>query len=439
MTQDPLHIVKLEGKNVLRLKAIRVDAAGKSVRITGKNDQGKTSVLALIRMALGGKGAVPPRPLREGQESGEAVVELSDGLIVRRRFTANDSYLEVGTKDAGFKSPQAILDRLLGRDGRAPLIAFDPLEFERLPADRQRDILVRLANLEEPLAHWQNEHAETRVARTEANRRLRDAKAAPVPSYPAGTPDEPLSLDVFQAELAAIQDNRAQNDLVRQEHARALDAITHQQARVSEAERRLKELQEAVEEMSAARDDATDRLSNAKAGAKALEGKVKTLVDPNPQEVLTRMRAATVTNENVKAKAEAEKHARLVAQLAQEAEEADKLVIAQIKARDAMVAEAKMPIEGLGFSDQGITYRGFPFEQVAHSGRVDVSVAVAKALNPNLRVILMDGAEALDQETRARVIAAAEGDGYQVWWTEVASNPEGPSVHIVDGEVQGDA
>ena len=55
----------LQIENVKRIKALKITPAGSTVKITGKNDQGKSSVLDSIDYAFCGK--ICDQPIREGQ------------------------------------------------------------------------------------------------------------------------------------------------------------------------------------------------------------------------------------------------------------------------------------------------------------------------------------------------------------------------------------
>jgi recombinational DNA repair ATPase RecF len=122
-----LKLVELRAENVKRLKAVRIKPDGNIVQITGRNAQGKTSVLDSIWYALQGR-AKCDRPIRDGAESAEVEVNLGD-LIVKRKWTDKGSYLSVeNLEGAVYKSPQAILDKLVGE------LTFDPLAFTRMTA-----------------------------------------------------------------------------------------------------------------------------------------------------------------------------------------------------------------------------------------------------------------------------------------------------------------
>ena len=127
-----MKIIKLKAENVKRLKAVEITPTGAIVRVTGRNEQGKTSLLDAIWWALGGTKNIQAKPIRKGAL--EASVELDLGkYIVSRRWTHKGSYLHVRQRDEeGRPSPVSRPQDLL--DGMLSKVAFDPLSFMRLKA-----------------------------------------------------------------------------------------------------------------------------------------------------------------------------------------------------------------------------------------------------------------------------------------------------------------
>ena len=136
-----MKIIKLQSENVKRLKAVEINPDENLIIIGGNNAQGKTSVLDSITMALSGKGSIPVQPIRKGEKSAKVVCELDD-LIVTRTFTATGGSLIVASKDgAKYSSPQAMLDKLVGK------LTFDPLRFSRMAPRDQSAQLKALVGL----------------------------------------------------------------------------------------------------------------------------------------------------------------------------------------------------------------------------------------------------------------------------------------------------
>ena len=117
-----MKIISLKAENVKRLHAVEITPDGNVVVISGRNGQGKTSVLDSIAMALGGASAskLTTKPIREGQKEASVTVDLGD-FTVTRKWRGSNSNLSVMSKDgAEFRSPQRFLDEKLGA------LSFDP-------------------------------------------------------------------------------------------------------------------------------------------------------------------------------------------------------------------------------------------------------------------------------------------------------------------------
>jgi hypothetical protein len=85
-------------------------------------------------------GKTTPKPIRDGEERAEIILETED-LVVTRRFTASGSTLTVKSPDgAVYPKGQAKLDDMLGK------LSLDPLAFTQLS---DRDQLATLLDLVE--------------------------------------------------------------------------------------------------------------------------------------------------------------------------------------------------------------------------------------------------------------------------------------------------
>ena len=96
---------------------------------------------------------------------------------------------------------------------------------------------------------------------------------------------------------------------------------------------------------------------------------------------------------------------------------------------------AEFPVDGLGFDESGVTYQGVPFKQASSAEQLRVSLAMAIALNPKLRVIRIADGSLLDSDNLALIEAAAKESDYQVW-IEMVGDGNGRGIVIEDGEVK---
>ena len=95
---------------------------------------------------------------------------------------------------------------------------------------------------------------------------------------------------------------------------------------------------------------------------------------------------------------------------------------------------AKFPVDGLGFDDNGVTYNGVPFSQAGSAVRLRTSVAMAMAMNPELRVIMIRDGSLLDSKNMAIIEEMAKEHDFDIWIEKV--NESGKiGIVIEDGSV----
>lgn len=428
----PTRIVQLQAENVKRLRAIDITPQSNVVVVGGRNAQGKTSVLDSISMALGGKDEVPTAPIRQGETEAHIVLDLGD-IVVRRTFSSNGgTSLDIREKDETGRlgpklgSPQSVLDRLTGK------LTFDPLAFIRLEPKAQGDTLRKLVGLD--FATHDAERSRIFAERTGINRevdRLRTLVASTT-----NHADAPASEVASTEILAEIEKTQAHNKQVAALHFKERECNTALATAKAEQER----LARIVEELKARLADAlratelqgqhveslSVALDKARADAVAVE------IDVAPM----RARLAELEAVNRKVRENAAR-AKIVADgraAVKQAEDLTKRIDAMDADRAKQIKSAKYPVEGLAFSDSGVMLAGVPFEQASASEQLRVSVAVAAALNPQLRVMLVRDGSLLDDDALKLLAGLAEQHNLQVWLERVGKGAE-VSVVIEDGSV----
>jgi DNA repair exonuclease SbcCD ATPase subunit len=418
-----MKIIKLEAENVKRLKAVRIEPDGTMVVIGGRNAQGKSSVLDSIEMALGGKESAPPEPIRRGEKSARVVLQLDGeyGLKIVRKFTDKGSTLSIETADGMKpKSPQGLLDQLCNR------IAFDPLQFVRQKPADQAGTLRKLVGID--FAELDRKRKEVYDTRTDVNRDSKRERAAaesiPVTNAPA---EEIVVLDLVEQLNKARNTNQGTKDRRQKLETAESTLETLKQDRVK--------LLADIEELKRQFTEKEDRISKGVAHCKQ-EREALAAIKPEPEsEIQETISKADETNKLVRQKKTRKQHSDRAAELEKQSEQ----LTAQIEAIDAQKAEtlgaAKWPVEGLGFGDDGVTFKGLPLEQASSAEQTRVAVAIGLALNPDLPVVLIRDGSLLDDDSLAEVAKQAEAAGAQVWLERVGKGAE-CSVIIEDGEVE---
>ncbi|GAA3217908.1 AAA family ATPase [Oerskovia jenensis] len=405
-----MRIISLTAENVKRLRAVDITPDGHVQVITGKNGAGKTSVLDAIWLALGGgpaaKGTV--RPIRDGETKASVRLDLGD-LVVTRTWTESGTTLKVESADgAKFSSPQKMLDDLVGR------LSFDPLAFTQLPAKAQRDALLSLVELPFDPADLDRRRARLFDERTEIGRAGVSLKGRLDGLPPVDAPDEEVSSASVLAELRAAQDANREREQIIAAAESAQSAWEQEQLQFEEARARLEAARTHMQAAWIAVKDIP-----AEVDAVEIEQRLASVDEVNAA-VRAKRERRQVMDEHSRVRKEYEAKTDAIAALDQE--KADGL------------AAATFPIEGLGFDMDGVTYQGVPFSQASAAEQIRVSLAMAMALNPKLRVIRILDGSLLDADNLALVAEMATAQDYQVW-IERVTDGSGVGIVIEDGEV----
>jgi hypothetical protein len=411
-----MKIIRFNAENVLKLKAVDITPDGNVVVISGKNAAGKSSVLNAIWLALGGGEAsrAIKQPLRLGEPEGFVELDLGD-MTVRREWSGDQTKLKVENKaGARYPSPQSMLDALIGR------LSFDPVAFASMDDKKQVDTLRELTGLD--FTEHDRDFKAVYDERTFVNRQLKEAEAQlKSKTAPKGAELTMYGPDEIKANLdEAYKTHEHCNNLAIKHNGFlgleevALADIKHYKAKLLEAEERLADLAVSIS-VTASTIEAMKPLPD-----------IKQLTD-----MLARV---AEHNERVKEREAYRALQDRVSELAGQAARHTMKLQELDAVKEMTLAGTDMPIEGMSFEGDTVLYRGIPFKQCSAAEQLRVSLAMAMALNPELKVIRVLDASLLDSDNMAVIEKMATDHDYQVW-LEVVADQAGMGVYIEDGAV----
>jgi recombinational DNA repair ATPase RecF len=402
-----MQILRLEAENLKRIKVVSITPEGELVVIAGRNGQGKTSVLDSIMLALGGRSYqkdAAPDPIRHGEESARVQLDMGELIVTRKWEGDRTSLVVTNGEGAKFARPQEQLDALLGA------LTFDPLVFAGQQPAKQRAMLLEVVDVGIDLDATAERRAELFAHRTDLGRqgKMHEGALAKMAKPKDGLPAVRTDTAELSAEMAAFR--RAEREY------RDLEAqLSNAEARVTRARQ---------------------ELENANAAVKQISARLDALDEPrDPDDLIQMLNEAAETNAQIAQRDAYEQQQETVADYRRRYDEATAAIAALDQGLSDALAAARMPIEGLGFTDQGVTYQGVPFEQCSGAERLRVSMAVAMAQNPRLRVLRITDGSLLDSDNLALVAGMAAEHGYQVW-IERVGDADGIGVVIEDGMVR---
>jgi DNA repair exonuclease SbcCD ATPase subunit len=425
-----MKIIKLQAQNIKRLRAVEIEPTGNVTMITGKNGQGKSSVLDSIVYAICGKDALPSKPIRDGEESASVVVDL-DGeakLKITRTFTESNSYLTVTNAD-GFKasSPQSILDKLIGK-----VSIFDPTKLMAMTPIEQREMLLGLVGAD--LSAFDRKISELRLSRTQINseKKTLDVNLAATPKLADAPKSEvdfaaltdnltqaQLVNDSIQSDKSLIEKKKSEVELTRVKYAQIEKEISGHKKVISDLELQKEKLKESGNEIKQSIDK--------------IEKGLKIPVDTGV--IAQQIKDAQSTNQKVRQNV---KHQEIAFRLAEISDKYTKLgnqIKEQEDGKVKLLTDCKMPVPGLSADDNGLIYNGVPLQQASESEQLKVCVSIAMAMSPKLRVIRITG-NGLDSESMKIVSDMATTKDYQLWVEKVDESGQ-VGIVIEDGQVKG--
>lgn len=482
-------IVSLTAENVKRISAVHIVPGDDGVvLIGGRNAQGKSSVLDSIMMALAGASTIPDEPIRRGEESAEVTVDLGE-IVVRRRFTKSGSTVTVKTKDkASYSSPQKVLDGLFSK------LSFDPLKFSMMKPDEQAKTLIELVGID--TADLDKSRAKTFEDRTVVNRLVKEAEVALslFPAVDVDVPEVRPDVDAVRDRIRNAESASRARDAVAGSIERLkaveseligdLDSLKReaeqigpewdaaivgakdradQCAEIAKArhERELADLlkrhSEELDRITQGCREDEQRIIKAQSDAKVknqsdtqwteeelvrVRGELSALVEGPSELIETVEDLQAELNQTVKT-AEAFDHMTVrrekEALLKSRQDEADALtkklddIAAQKREK---LAKAKYPIDGLSVSEDGtVLFDGIPFSQASRAQKIRTSVSIGLAMNPKLKVLLIQDGSLLDDDGLALVAEMAAQHDAQIWIERVGDKDES-AIIIEDGHVR---
>ncbi len=418
-----MRLVSLKVQDFKRVEAVELgfEASG-LVPLSGKNAQGKTSVLDGLAWAFGGPRAIPAteQPVRDGADRAVVVAE-TDTLVVRRTTASDGKHrVTVTSKDGrALSAPQKLLDAIYSE------LTWDAAAFARMSPKEQRERWIEALGLGERLVALEAKREAAYAERRDANRDVRqiEAQLAGLDEPGPFTPDEEVSAADLMAEIAAAQ-------AVVARHAEELVEYNRADAELSRATKDMERIREELRRVEL-------RHAQALEAKRRFEQVLDAQVKPDLEGLQQRL--ATVESDNREAraaKAYRETATRLDEARARAAELDNQVAVAEAQKHE-LISGAELPVDGLTLTDEGLLYGGVPLRQASTAEQLRVSVAVAMALEPELRCLRISEGSLLDAESRQAIDDLARERDFLVLVETVADTPTGApgEIWIEAGEV----
>lgn len=413
---EGLRVVKLIAENVKGIKAIEIKPDSNFQVIAGKNGQGKTSVLDAIWLALAGGAASKSmaRPVRDGSDGASVEIDMGE-FVAKRKWTSNDkSTLQVISKDgAKYSSPQKMLDEMIGQ------LSFDPLEFSNLDTKKQLQTLLQMVDIDPTPIEF--EKKKVFDERTIVNREVKSLKAQldSFPQFDDNVPDKEIQSSDIIKEMSAAQATITENNELRSKYDRLGNRYRSLQQEIELDQEEIRRIEAQLASLKQKNQEKIDHLRDIAQDGSELQAAVQSLRDPDMSVFNAKLAEVDEVNKKIRTKHSFKEIEKRYKNLKKESEYHTFTINDLDAQKQKMMESAKFPIQGLSFDESGVLYNGVPFKQCSAAERLKVSMAMAMALNPRIKVIRILDGSLLDSDNMKLIREMATGQDFQVWVEQV--------------------
>jgi DNA repair exonuclease SbcCD ATPase subunit len=405
-----MKIINLQADNIKRLVAINITPDENLVQITGKNAQGKTSVLDAIWWALAGTSNIQVCPIRDGEESAKIRVDLGDIVITRRfkrRSTDEEAYttsiVVEGEDGSKLKSPQTLIDSLVGN------LSFDPFAFCRMKSRDQFEEIKGFVG-KDSFDQLEDLRAKAYSDRTILNRELSLKKK--------------LLADFQESNLSTNKDEVAVDEIHLVQ--KMSEGVKHNGI-VDASEARRKELAYKIEANEADQLSLKKKIEDLASSKVLLESEARAL----DLEILVRIDISAIEqdlinaksiNERVEAHVKGKEYLNEVNTLIGESDMLTDTLNDYDEQKKELIKSAKLPVDNMTFGEDELLLNGVPFSQASDAERLRTSISIAIASNPKIRVMRVRDGSLLDEDSMGLLEKVAIDNDFQIWIERVDSS-----------------
>lgn len=463
-----MNIVSLKIKNFLSIRDVEIKP-GQINQITGKNNQGKTSIIKAIEFAV--NGSTDGNLVRFGEDDAEVILELDDKTNIRRRITSEGKQ-SVTVKKEGFKAdtPQTMLEAMFATSSFNPLDLLDPKKRNDAILN-SIDLKVDAKTLSEQLGVPENElppidydqhglkvleqcHKYFYQRRAEANKDFAEKKkrydtyASDLPEQKelpsASRGDVEQDLEDIMAKINTATEDILKVVTIEDEVRRAISRMNEAEQSVKDLDAKVRFHRHEMEKAEAARGEAEKTVQKAR-DAIPTDVPDKKPIEAHRAQLRVDYEAKKATLKDFDHLESVAKQKQRVYELEIEWKKAEEFGINLTHRvekiagpmKKALMESAAMPVPGLEYKSGVFLVDGIPVDNLSSSKAIKLAVGVARKLCKRSKLICLDGAEALDEATYGELIEAIKDDGFVYFITSVGDRkvPGAKSFEMKDGAI----
>jgi len=387
------------------------------VKIEGGNGEGKSSLLDGLRLLFESKDAKKEikHIVRNGEEKAKVVAELSDMTITKMWTKSGKSRTEIITKEgAKISNPAELIHNVIGQ------LASDPTKLMNQTTKEMTETFLKSVDSDEDFDAMEIRKKEVYSERTIINR-LKNAAATKRNSYSLKYPDAPDE----ERSVAELSNKLTDAQAIENQHTSDKETLKRFEASLTKKHTELSMLNQEIELLEQHKTD--------------IETSILNYVDPGTQDLRIQISNVEEINQQVRYLQEKDKTIQEYNELNDKSNSlsADLQQIQDTK--DWVLQHAKLPIDGLSFNEDGLTFNKIPLSDCCTSEKMEACAAICMGINVNengIKVMLIHHGNQLDKTNLKKLCDLCTAQGYQLWIEIVTMEPSGVGIFIEDGEIK---
>jgi chromosome segregation ATPase len=407
-----MKVLNLVIESVKRVKHVVITPKGWTVKIAGKNKQGKTSILDALMYVLEGEKNISENPIHAGEKKGRIDADFGD-VRITRTFSDKGSLLTVTGKDGKVQQGQTFLNSLLGNN------ATDVMSFMSKTPAKQREILVKLTGAD--TATIDKEIETVYANRSKVNNEIERLQAVlRSTKYIAEKGEVEIPMNAIIDKLDEIKRHNIKIKNAAHKKEILLDEIEIFKEKIKKNNEQIALKQEEMQsvEMELVGEELQDENS--------------TIQQINSVETDNAIRRDNKKYTNTRE--------ALRAQEILQEEKTEKLKKLRTD-KVTMIATAKFPIPDLSFGADCVLFNARPLQDASSAEQIMVGIAILSKIIPpdGIRILRCNNGSLIDDENMKKIEELADREQVQVWIEVVANSPSkgnGTEIFIEDGQVK---
>lgn len=472
-----MHELRID--NFMRVRCATIKAKGKHVIISAKNGTGKTSTLEAIWVCVVGPDARNiPEPIHHGETKATIVLDLGE-VILTRTFTKSGSTITATAADGSkFRNTAQILDGMLAK------YALNPISFlEKRPQDQLDDYLM-VAGVKHPIDevkaicgkdyifptdgescyNWltrlsADETGAFYLRRRTKHRELDEAKGAvakqedhlktlPEVDEVTTVPELMGEEELLNKRQAKRREAEKEYDGAKKARIEAENKVTFQKTELAKQEKIVNDLRKQLELAEAAYRTMENKVVVADESlltARAIEADLLAKMNDTPDltasitHLRERIKQASADQENlIIRRAAVARLQELNTEVSKHEAEHNRLdsILSRLRAlRKRILEGVDLGVPGLSVGEGTLLFREVDFKQASLAQGLTVACAIVMRQNPSLKLLRIDNAEHLDDDSTKLILDLADQNDWQVIMTRVDSRNDKLNLEFVEAGV----